>query len=659
MQLSKVKPADFIKDKEYVQTDFNKHLGEVIDGRAIYRGRKQTGYVFEDLKGNFHTLSEDDLKANPMVTMVSTVKQAMEREREKRVVSLGGKYKHDPQELVRQAHAYRYGSKPHQRNIGDIETEDTEDILAYRANVGRQDYVLMIAKKENGLPDYTNYSYGMAFGKGIPVEKIKVGEKYYVENRPMKCTDKTDNSICFEPVKGKGKEQTWFSVQHIRAYNTVQKDARKTGELEAKNPTKAVSESNMGVVRQIIAKNVEDVNYKQLQVPIRPKVMSLYTRASVDATERNAQAMNAYMGVEGSENPNRITNKNIKLGETYLTPFGHRVYEGNFSLDSREWTKEEVRDRYFQIAKTGDYYTAQDFYKKRKYIYKFKGLFLTRDDLLNGIVLKKLTKGKEYMTPDGVAVYTGQVKDSQAIYDEVQAKIKDAISNYTDLEQIDYLISQGVSIPKMETVLAGFSTPFRNAIMELMTEELYQFGDNAYSFATIVSGMVYEKTDEKKLKSAKRKSENRKIEESYQRQQKTAKDIVEKETETGKDNTGLKVSYKKIVVGECYSTPYGHARYLGKERKKGKYNYYFESDFASQVAFTLENLVDGYIWQLMNVGDEFYYNDRLCVYNGYEQMANGLAGYMFIDKETGKGFYCGAKAFMKGKIRRAVWKGGK
>lgn len=659
MQLSKIRPSNFIKDKEYIQTDFNKHLGTVIEGRAIYRGKRKAGYVFEDLTGKFYTLTDGDLKANPMVTMVSTVKQAQEREHEKRVIALGGKYKHDPLELVRQAHAYRYGSKPHPSNVGDIETEDTDEILAYRANIGRQDYTLMIAKKENGLPDYTHYSYGMSFQQGIPVESIKEGEKYFVENRPVKCVKKTDSSICFEPIRGKDKTPVWVSVSHIRAYNPVQKEARTVGDIEATNPTKAVSEEKVEVARQIIAENTENPEYKKYQEPVSKKMASIYTRASLEATEQASQALNAYIGVDGKDNPSRVTNKKLELGATYLTPFGHRVYEGNFGLDSREWTKEEARDRYFTIAKTGDFYTAQAFYKKRKAIYKFEKVFYTKEDLLNGIVLKSLKEGKEYITPDGVAVYKGQKKTSREIYEDLQSKVQEAVAGYTDLEQIDYMISQGVSVPKMEKVFSGFSAPYRNAILELMTEELYQFGDNTYSFATLISGMIYEKADEKKHKSAQRKSDNKRMEESYQRQQKTAKEIETREEETGKDNTGLKVSYKRLVVGEVYSTPYGEAQYVGKAKVQGKINYYFDTDFAGRVTYTLENLVAGEVWQRMTEGEEFYYEDKPCIYQGFVQMANGLAGYGFVDKNTGKGFYCGAKVFMRGKIRRAILKGGK
>lgn len=640
MAYTEIKSSDFIVDREYIQSDFNAHMGTVARGRLHYKGKSKDNHVFENINGEVFYLTENDLKANPMLANTVTVREARDKMREKRAEKYGGKYNHDPYELVRMAHAYTYGRKPNHGSVLAVETEETNDLLAYRANVQGQDCTLYIGKRQNGMPDYTNYAYGMSFRTGVEPEDVRIGSKYYVDNRVLRCVDVTDFDIQFEPTRGKDRSRVFVSKDHVRAFHNIQKTERKQGEM-AENDTIGEPSLSDGKLMQIFAEVETDTSYTPT-VQQKPKAHSLYVKATSELNQRTAEMLKAYKGISGKDNPMRY--KKLMPGKTYLTPYGHQ--EAIAILKYETAKKDECKQTLLAIAKTGDYYTA-DKYKSRNRVLQFGNRYYTLSDVQEGIILEPLVAGKEYITPNGVETYVGQTVTSKQLEMDTDDAMR-ANAKYVDFA----VLNNCKDFAKMSVQFSGLSRPYKEAVMDLIQKPVYQFSENTYSFMAFAGGYIYPKEADKKVQKQREKTRKDQHMTSVINQVSSVT-----EDEVGKDNTGLKVSYKRLAVGAPYMTAYGRAMYMKKGKKDGKVVYEFQNEQGRLFLLSVQNLVDGYVWRDMPIGSEYFCKDRLLVYAGYEVYDTGLVAFHFQDKKTGEDVTCSAKMFLNRQVHAV--KGGK
>lgn len=643
---AKVKAKELMTNEVYIQSNFNKDKGTVLTGRVTYLGKNGNKYIFEDLKGITHALTDTDLEANSMLTETKVVKKGAEKlEQDK-------EYNHDTRALIRQAHAYKYGRKPNGRSIYGYKKEENEEVIGYLANVQGQDCLLLIGRRPNGKPDYNKYDYGMFFEKGLELEQLDVGTKYYVDNKPYRCVNVDNYNAEFESIKGE-KRYERVSKNHLDVYHNIQKAPREKGILELKRPIEYKDYDKEVLMNELRLKDYEDKQAREQE----KASLSGYLWGINEKNKRTG-AESPYAYIDGKSNPNRVTNKKLKEGETYFTPFGHTVYRTNYGKRLMPRNGIGYLDRTYKVVKTGDYISAKRFYEEGLFVYEFgksSVLYFTKYELSNGLVLKPLKKGAKYITPDGVLEYIGETgKGFDETVKNMTNEVMRGASQTTDIKKLmdDITVKKVdgkdkvISYNKVEARLLALPYYFRKVVAKEMETPRFAFGEKVYTALDIIQGRVYECADEKIYKPLLEEAETKIMNE---RISKIIKTEDEEPKEKERKGISTKITYKTIIEGKEYVTANGPAIYEGKQRDGNRMYYYFKSKNTGQrFRYSLKEMTEGYVQYMFGENEPCYLLNKRYTYQGVQGDK-----YCFMKNDGTDKKYCSFNAFRNGTVRKA------
>ena len=613
------KATKFIMNGDYYQSHLNRNEGKFVEGRLKYRGKSKSDLVFEDIEGILHTFTSADIEANPFLEPYTTKKDRVELLDEQ--ANMNPKYKHSPTTLLLQAYAYKYGIKPQVSNVYRVVEEDKEELLAYKASMKGQDFLLII-DKENGRPNYNFYDAGWCASNGMEPEEIKVGKRYYVDNQPYICIKNDDEECVFGKIRKRDFTIT-EDYDHIRVFHNVQQRFIDKGEIEATDPASFVD-----APKEVFVKHMNDDVYITKETNERLAYSG----------DKNVYFHDLYKDLKVNKYTSAVINK-TEEGKVYLTPYGHLKLKKKI----KEMKKTpETYTKVKGILQKGDACTA-DQYLNRRMIYQFgEDIYFNHDNLRSGIIQKALESGKVYRTEDGDVKYLRQ-------------------------EPLDLTIMNIENIPEIKNkktavdgilFVANQSGDTSLKINHLAIQPIYIFEDIktgkqiAFSYMDIIEGAVHEKEFEKHYKEVEKKKDKERILQEVRKAESTTPEP------TAIPNDSLKVSYRGLKPFGYYSTEIGIAQYYDKGIKDGQNHYYFINVYGNILDYTMDELTKGYIQEPLVQGHEYLTKKgdvivfQSCTPPNRDADPESYAVYTFTNKE-GQWMNTTMKALINGSIRKA------